>query len=110
MTPVESAINLSLMCNEEGVQFIYNLANSKAPQELKTIALKEMIEGYLFEVVEHGAYRLEENEEIQQNENAESNGFLNTSFLHTMFSSILYTVNWDVIVDYHKEHKGLDSR
>lgn len=110
MTPVEDAINLSIMCNEEGVQFIYDLANSKAPQELKTIALKEMVEGYIFEVVDQGAYRLEENEEIQQNENTESNGFLNTSFLTTMFGSILHAVNWDVIIDYHKEQKGLDSR
>ena len=110
MTPVESAINLSIMCHEEGVQFIYDLANSKAPQKLKTIALKEMIEGYIFGVVAQGAYEIEENEEIQQNENAEPNEFLNTNFLNTMFGSILHPVNWGVIIDYHKEHKELDTR
>ena len=102
MTPVESAINLSIMCNKEGVQFIYDLANSKAPQELKTVALKEMIEEYIFEVIEQ---RLEETDE-----NTEPNKFLNTSFLNTMFGSILHAVNWDVIINYHKEQKGLDAR
>ena len=111
MTPIESAINLSMMCNEEGVQFIYDLANRNSSQESKTIVRKEMIEEYIFEVVAQGAYEVEENEEIQQNENTEaSNEFLNTNFLTTMFGSILRAVNWDVIIDYHKEQKGLDTR
>ena len=108
MNSIESAINLSLMSNEEGVQFIYTLANSDVSQEEKIGVLKSHITEYIFNVLEYGAYHLED--EIYEYSPEQPVQFFNHDFLITMFSSILHTVNWDVIINYHKEQKELDTR
>jgi len=108
MTPVESAINLSLMSNAEGVQFIYDLANSEVSQEEKIGVLKSYITEYVFSVIDYGAYHLEDY--IYEHAPEQSVQFFNHEFLTTLFGSILHTVNWDVIINYHKEQKELDTR
>lgn len=101
MNSVESAINLGVMSDEQGVQFIYDLANSKVSQEEKIGVLKSHIAEYIFNVLEYGAYHLEDD----ANEDTEHSAkFLNYEFLNIVFGSILHTVNWDVIINYHKEH------
>ena len=99
MNTVESAINLGLMCDREGVQYIYNLANADLPREEKTSILKDYVSSYIYYVLEHGAYELGG----QKDETTDSHESLNHSFLTTMFGSILHAVNWDNIIDYHKE-------
>jgi len=107
MTPIESAINFSMMSNVEGVQYIYDLANSEVSQEEKISVLKSHITEYIFNVLEYGAYHLED--EIHGDSPEQSVQFFNHDFLTTMFGSILHTVNWDVIINYHKEQKELDT-
>ena len=104
------------MSNEEGVQFIYTLANSDVSQEEKIGVLKSHITEYIFNVLEYGAYHLTEvshvwyEDEIYEYSPEQPVQFFNHDFLITMFSSILHTVNWDVIINYHKEQKELDTR
>ena len=98
MNTVESAINLGLMCDEDGVQYIYNLANTDLSKEEKTSILKDYVSSYIYYVLEHGAYELE-----GQKDEIESRESLNHNFLTTMFGSILHAVNWDNIIDYHQE-------
>ena len=81
MNSIESAINLSLMSNEEGVQFIYDLANSNLSQEEKINTLKESITNYLFTTLEY----IED--EVYESV-AESVTFLSYEFLITMFGNI----------------------
>jgi len=109
MTPIESAINLSVMSNDEGVQFIYALANSDVSQEEKIGVLKNHITEYVFNILEYGAYHLLE-DDVYEDTPEQPVQFFNHDFLTTMFGSILHTVNWDVIINYHKEQKELDTR
>ena len=60
MTPIESVINFSMMSNVEGVQYIYDLDNSEVSQEEKISVLKSHITEYIFNVLEYGAYHLED--------------------------------------------------
>ena len=112
MNSIESAINLSIMSNPNGVQYIYDLANNNLSQEEKINTLRESITDYLFNVLDHGAYNLRETlleDEIYESY-TEPIPFISYEFLTTMFSSILHTVNWDIIINYHKEHWELDTR
>ena len=108
MNSVDSAINLGIMSTEEGVQFINSLANNNVSQEEKIGVLKSHTTEYIFNVLEYGAYHLED--EIYEYSPEQTVNFFNHDFLTTMFGSILHTVNWDVIINYHKEHKELDTR
>ena len=98
MNTVESAINLGLMCDEDGVQYIYNLANTDLSKEEKTSILRDYVSTYIYYVLQHGAYEMED-----QDETTDSYESLNYNFLTTMFGSILHTVDWDNIIAYHQE-------
>lgn len=62
------------------------------------------VSSYIYYVLEHETY------ELREQDATESYEPLKYNFLTTMFGSILHAVNWDVIIDYHKEPKGLDNR
>ena len=101
MQTIESAVNLALMSTEHGREYIYKLANNNDLTEIEQInTLKNDTMGlcldYIYEAeIDHSDRFVDKNNELQF--------VFNDDFFSIVFSSILRSTDWSVILDYHKE-------
>ena len=101
MKTLDYAVNLALMRSDDGCQYIYALANDNDLTEIEQInTLKNDTMGlcldYIYEAeIDHSDRFVDKNNELQF--------VFNDDFFSIVFSSILRSTDWSVILDYHKE-------
>jgi len=98
MNTIESAINLAIMTQEGGAEYLYALANDEeCTQKDKEECLKEVL-------VYRARNDLRE-EPFSDMRGIDADTFINQNVLDYICSKVFEQVDWASIINYHKETK-----
>ena len=100
MNTIESVINLGIIRNRDGADYLYKLANSDLGDDQKKTVIKDLVY-QAYDACSDEFFDWEQ-ENIIDTRGIQTTGVIDAEFLHFIFTALLHKVNWDSIIDYHK--------
>lgn len=99
MNIIESAINIGIMRNLDGAKYLYDLANSEVSLEDQSSVLKDLVTQVAERLLDYDV----EEEVLIDARGVQATNVIDASFLWYILESVLLSVDWDSIINYHKE-------
>ena len=104
MNLLESAVNIGIMTQEGGAEYLYELANSSTlSNEEQVDILRDIVFKYYGTFDENISY--EAREEMLDGQGKDVSTFLNSEFLYYVASRLILEIDWLTILHYHREIK-----
>ena len=90
------------MRNQGGAKYLYELANSNITEEQKINTIKDLV-SQAYEVCTDGFFDWEQ-EYITDARGVRATDVIDSSFLWYVFESVISSLDWDSIINYHREN------
>ena len=107
MNTIESIINIGIMRNQGGAEYLYDLANSNLTEEQKVNTIRDLV-SQAYEVCTDEFFDWEQ-EYITDARGIQTHDVIDSNFLWYVFESILSSLDWHSNLKYHKNRSEVDK-